>query len=95
MYIVTCTDCSPAQGVFPSEAWRQRALLKRVVDGGGFSEQVAHRHAQTCHHNTTLQCEQQAASLTMTHTHYITSRGRSTASREQPLVMYEHRPVLN
>ena len=83
MYIVTCTDRSPEQGMFPSEAWRQRALLKRVVDGGRLSEQVAHRHAQTCRHNTTLQCEQQAAPLPMTHaSHYIT--WKSTAPTEQP-----------
>ena len=37
----------PAEGVLPSEAWGERALLKRVVDGGRLPEQVAHRHPQT------------------------------------------------
>lgn len=41
------TNWSPAQGMFSSEAGRQWALLKRVVDGGGLSEQVAHCHTQT------------------------------------------------
>lgn len=44
---------SPAKGVFSSEAWRQRPLLKRVVDGGGLSEQVAHCHAQTWNQHST------------------------------------------
>lgn len=45
--VVVEWSSSPAQGVFSSEAWRQRALLKWVVDGCGLSEQVAHCHAQT------------------------------------------------
>lgn len=36
----------PAQCVLPTEARAQRALLQRVVDGGGFPEQVAQGHAQ-------------------------------------------------
>lgn len=38
---------SPAQCVFSPEAWRQWTLLKRVIDGGRFSEEVAQCHAQT------------------------------------------------
>lgn len=36
-----------AQCMLPAEAWAQRALLKRVVDGGWLPEQVAQSHAQT------------------------------------------------
>ena len=36
----------PAEGVLPSEAWREGSLLKGVVDGGRLPEEVAHRHAQ-------------------------------------------------
>ena len=37
-----------AEGVLSTEAGGQRALLKRVVDGGRFTEQVTHGHPQTC-----------------------------------------------
>lgn len=37
-----------AQRVLPAETWAQRALLKRVVDGGWLPEQVAQGHAQAC-----------------------------------------------
>ena len=37
-----------AEGVLSTEAWRQRALLKWVVDGGRFAKQVTHGHCQTC-----------------------------------------------
>lgn len=36
------------EGVFSAEAGRERALLKRVVDGGRFTEQITHGHRQTC-----------------------------------------------
>lgn len=37
-----------AEGVLSPEARGQGALLKRVVDGGWFTEQVTHSHRQTC-----------------------------------------------
>lgn len=36
------------EGVFSTEAGRKRALLKRVIDGGRFTEQITHGHRQTC-----------------------------------------------
>lgn len=37
-----------AEGVLPTKAGRQRTLLKWVVDGGRFTEQITHGHCQTC-----------------------------------------------
>lgn len=36
------------EGVFSAEPGRERALLKWVVDGGRFTEQITHGHRQTC-----------------------------------------------
>lgn len=36
------------EGMFSTEAGWKRALLKWVVDGGRFTEQVTHGHCQTC-----------------------------------------------
>lgn len=38
----------PAEGVLATKPWWQRTFLKRVVDGGRLTEQVAHGHCQTC-----------------------------------------------
>ena len=35
----------PAEGMFTPEPWRQRPLLKRVVDGGGLFEHSSQRHS--------------------------------------------------
>lgn len=37
-----------AEGMFSSEARWKGALLKWIVDGGRFTEQVTHGHCQTC-----------------------------------------------